>query len=295
MMKTTAVTFDSSGTECSGTLYADAETGVAPAVVLCPGFSGTQDTPALVAAARAFANAGYAAMTFDYRRFGTSAGEPRQVADLEEQLDDIRAAVAFARAHPGIDPDRIVLWGTSLGGGHVVTVAAGDARIAAVVAQVPFNGFPRRAEGRSTRATLALLAVMVSDWLRGTFGLRPRYIPAVGLPGELAVMTGPQAHGTIAAMDSKTWRNSIAPRVLLQMMRYRPGRHAPDLRMPLLVCIAEHDRETVASGTTELADRAPHAELRSYPLSHFEIYHPEHRDEILADQVDFLKRVLVTS
>ncbi|TQM26467.1 alpha/beta hydrolase [Nocardia bhagyanarayanae] len=291
-MKTLPVTFDSSGTECAGMLYIETDTVGRPCVVLCPGFSGTQDTPSIVAAAQTFAAAGMAALTFDYRRFGVSAGQPRQVVDIENQLADIRAAIRFAREHPLVDPDRIVLWGTSLGGGHVVTVAAGDERIAAVLTQVPFNGFPRRAEGRSTRATLALLRVMVADWLRGVFGLAPRYIPAVGHPGELAVMTGPQAQATIDAMHSETWRNSVAPRALLQMMRYKPGDHAPQLRMPLLVCIGERDRETVAENTVELAERAPRGELRTYPFSHFEIYRADNREKVLADQIDFLRRVL---
>ncbi|MCP2315445.1 hypothetical protein APR12_000775 [Nocardia amikacinitolerans] len=291
-MKTHAITFDSSGTECAGTLYTETETGERPCVILCPGFSGTQDTPSVVAAAQTFAAAGMAALTFDYRRFGVSAGQPRQLVDIDDQLADIRAAVRFARDHPLIDPDRIVLWGTSLGGGHVVTVGADDERIAAVLAQVPFNGFPRRAEGRSTRATLALLRVMVADWLRGVLGLSPHYIPAVGRPGELAVMTGPQAQATIDAMHSETWRNSVAPRALLQMMRYKPGDHAPRLRMPLLVCIGERDRETVAEDTVELAERAPRGELRTYPFSHFEIYRADNREKVLADQIDFLRRVL---
>ncbi|WP_067835772.1 alpha/beta hydrolase [Nocardia lijiangensis] len=291
-MKTLAVTFDSSGIECAGMLYTETEAVGLPCVILCPGFSGTQDTPSVVAAAQAFAAAGMAALTFDYRRFGASAGQPRQVADIREQLADIRAAIRFAREHPLVDPGRIILWGTSLGGGHVVTVAADDDRIAAVVAQVPFNGFPRRAEGRSTRATLALLRVMVADWLRGVFGLAPHYIPAVGRPGELAVMTGPQAQATIDAMDSGTWRNSVAPRALLQMMRYKPDDHAPRLRMPLLVCIGERDRETLAEDTIELAERAPRGELRTYPFSHFEIYRPDNRDKVTADQIDFLHRVV---
>jgi hypothetical protein len=38
----------------------------------------------------------------------------------------------------------VALWGNSLGGAHVISVAADDPRIVAVVAQIPFNGFPRR-------------------------------------------------------------------------------------------------------------------------------------------------------
>ncbi|UHJ55123.1 alpha/beta fold hydrolase [Mycolicibacterium fortuitum] len=178
---------------------------------MCQGFGGTQDTPAVRAAAEAFAAAGFHALTFDYRSFGESGGRPRQVVSIQGQLADVAAAVACARGLDGVDPARIVLWGTSLGGGHVVTAAARDPEIAAVIAQIPFNGFPRRVEGRSTRSTLRLLAVMAEDWWRGTVHRTPRYIKAVGTQGELAVMTGAGAQRAVAGMASPTWRNEVAP------------------------------------------------------------------------------------
>jgi dienelactone hydrolase len=144
------VTFDSGGVKLVGYLHRPAcATGKVPGVVMGHGFSGTQDR--LFDNARRFAEAGFAALTFDYRSFGESGGEPRHVVSFQGQLEDWRAAIRFARGLEGVDAGRIALWGSSLGGGHVVYVAAEDPRIAAVVAQIPFNGFPRRVEGRSTR------------------------------------------------------------------------------------------------------------------------------------------------
>lgn len=141
------MTFQSGEDICVGYLYGDAAPTRRPCVVLCTGFGGTQDTPSVVANAHAFADAGYLALTFDYRTFGESGGEPGQLVDISGQLADIHAAVEFARRHDRVDAGRIVLWGTSLGGGHVVTAAARDERIAAVIAQVPFNGSQRRSKG----------------------------------------------------------------------------------------------------------------------------------------------------
>ncbi|WP_024805654.1 alpha/beta hydrolase [Nocardia sp. BMG51109] len=292
-MQADRVTFASAGTALTGYVYTPEHPAPGSAcVVICPGFGGTQDTPSIIAAATAFTEAGYLAVTFDYRGFGQSDGHPRQVPDIPGQLEDVRAATEFGRSYPGVDPDRMVLWGSSLGGGHVVSAAAADPRIAAVVAQVPFNGFPKKAEGRSATATLRLLAAMFRDRLRGALGRPPLYIPAVGRTGDLAVMTGPGAEDTIAAMASETWENRVAPRALLQMARYKPGDRAPELRMPLLVCIGEYDRETVGADTVELARKAPHGELRSYPFAHFDIYRADNRTRVLDDQVAFLERVL---
>jgi pimeloyl-ACP methyl ester carboxylesterase len=144
----------------------------------------------------------------------------------------------------------------------VIAVAADDPRIAAVVAQVPFNGFPKRVEGRSATATLRLLGAMITDAVRGWLGLAPAYIRVVGPPGELAVMASPEAQQTIDGMQSSHWRNEVAPRALFEMMRYKPSARAGRLEMPVLVCIAEHDRESPVELARQIADNAPRGELK---------------------------------
>jgi dienelactone hydrolase len=288
----TPVSFNFGGVELVGYLYhAAGVDGDAPCVVMGHGFSGTQDR--LFVSAERFAESGFAVLTFDYRNFGESGGQPRQLVSIEGQLEDWRAAIRFARSLEGVDPERIALWGSSLGGGHVVCVAAEDPRIAAVVAQVPFNGFPRRVEGRSTLDTLKLLWAMGIDVTRGILGRPPRYIPMVGKPGEVAVTATPQAQEHIAVLSGESghslWRNEVAPRGLISMMRYRPGDEAHRLRMPLLVCIAEHDLETPEELSRQIAERAPRGELRLYPVSHFDFYREPVRQRVLADQIDFLR------
>jgi pimeloyl-ACP methyl ester carboxylesterase len=286
------VSFNSGGVELVGYLYhAAGADGDAPCVVMGHGFSGTQDR--LFVGAQRFAGAGFTVLTFDYRNFGESGGQPRQLVSIEGQLEDWRAAIRFARTLEGVDPERIALWGSSLGGGHVVCVAAEDPRIAAGVAQIPFNGFPRRVEGRSTLDALKLLWAMGIDAARGILGRPPHYIPMVGKPGEVAVTATPEAQEHIAALSGESghslWRNEVAPRGLISMMRYRPGDEAHRLRMPLLVCIAEHDRATPEELSRQIAERAPRGELRRYPVSHFDFYRDPVRQRVLADQIDFLR------
>ncbi|NVN49343.1 alpha/beta fold hydrolase [Mycolicibacterium hippocampi] len=288
-MDTTVVQFDSAGTSCVGQAYLPHVEGPCPCVILCTGFAGTQDTPSLVFTARAFADAGFVAITFDYRSFGSSSGEPRQLVDIEGQLADIRSAIDYARTRRDVDPERVTLWGTSLGGGHVVTVAAGDPRICAVVAQVPFNGFPKKVEQRSTRTTLKLLTAIVRDKLRGTLGRVPYYIKVIGTPDEIAVIGSSEALQAISDTTSESWQNQVAPRGLLDMMRYKPGRFAERLRMPVLVCIADFDAETLGADSIEIAQRAPRGHVRSYPVSHFGIYRPDVRQNVVADQVAFVR------
>src|SRR3954451_23664801 len=135
------VSFPSHGESCAGwhlggegEAFAD-ERG-RPCVVMAHGFGLTRDS-GLLPSAEAFAEAGLDVLLFDYRCFGDSTGEPRQLADPPRHREGYVAAGGVARGLGGVDPDRIVLWGTSWSGGHVVYVAAYDPRIAAVISQSP--------------------------------------------------------------------------------------------------------------------------------------------------------------
>src|SRR5512144_2103791 len=112
------LTFASQGTRCVATLYLPDGPRPLPCLVMGHGFTGTQDQ--LEPYAQRFAEAGIAVLTFDYRHFGRSDGEPRQLVDCGRQEADWRAAVVLARSLDAVDPQRIGLWGSSLSGSHVV-------------------------------------------------------------------------------------------------------------------------------------------------------------------------------
>ena len=100
------------------------------------GLGGTKDS-GLEPFATALAEAGLDVLAFDYRGFGASGGTPRQRVSMAGQLEDYRAAMAAAARLPGVDPRRLVLWGVSLSGGHVLAAAAGRDDVAAVVSLTP--------------------------------------------------------------------------------------------------------------------------------------------------------------
>jgi pimeloyl-ACP methyl ester carboxylesterase len=171
--------------------------------------------------AKRFAEAGYAALIFDYRYFGESEGEPRQLVDIKQQREDIRAAVDFVRHQPTVDRKRAALWGTSLGGGHVFYVAADDPSIAAVICQVPgFDMVSARARALikiPLRTIAKLMLVAVWDGARGVLGLSPHYTAVFGKPGELAIFTDPKLMPLFdrVQQESKHWRNYFTPRFYL--------------------------------------------------------------------------------
>ena len=289
--------FDSGGVRCAAWVYrptasahGTADGAARPVVVMAHGFGGDRRVR-LTAFAERFAAAGYLVVLFDYRSFGDSQGTPRRVLRIRAQHDDYRAAVGFARSLPGASD--VVLWGTSLSGGHVLAVAAGDPRIAAVVAQVPHVSGPASAL-RLPRATALLLGVrsfadLALSRLRG----RPHYVSAIGAPGSWSVMTSPDALSGWTRMIAESPEyvpvpGVVAARVVLAMPFYSPGRHASSVRCPVLVQIAREDAVTPPGPARRVARRLPLATVREYDGGHFDPYTGERFEQVVADQLAFL-------
>lgn len=282
----------SHGEQLAAYLYwPDERSAPVPCVVMAHGFSATRDD-GLPPYAEAFQRAGFAVVLFDYRHFGASTGEPRQIIDIGEQQADYRAVIDWARGQAGIDPDRIALWGSSFSGGHVIEVAAADPRIAAVVSQAPFTDSVAAIRKMPLRNLLRGSVAAIRDRAGALLGRAPSYLPAVGPPGGFAVMTAPDAMDGFAAIAGahSLWRNEVAASIVLDVAGYRPVRHAGRLGMPVLFCVCDEDTTTPPEPTITAAQRAPRGELHRYPYGHFQIYLDP---QVKSDQVEFLTRTVL--
>ena len=294
------VTFTSSGVELDGWHFVGSGTSFdgpsgRPVVVMAHGLGGTKDSGLAPFAAR-LAEAGLDVLAFDYRGFGASAGTPRQRASMPGQVEDYRAAMAAAARLPGVDPRRLVLWGVSLSGGHVLAAAAGRDDVAAVVALTPL------VDGRAA-ARLALKHHRPSAMLRSTgAGLRSRVaalrggepvmMPVVARPGEVGALTLPGHYESYLALAGPTWRNEIDASIGLELGGHRPGKQAKHVRAPLLVQIADFDRSAPPYAAAKAAE-AGRAEVRHYPCDHFDVWPGSPWFEpALAHQLHFLRRHL---
>ncbi|MGH3666225.1 MAG: alpha/beta hydrolase [Egibacteraceae bacterium] len=104
--------------------------GRLPAIVTCSGYTGLKDIhPARFA--RALAPLGFVCLAFDYRGYGQSEGERGRLVP-QDQVKDVRAAVAYLTTLDEVDPERIGLIGWAQGGGIVIAEAADDERVRAV-------------------------------------------------------------------------------------------------------------------------------------------------------------------
>jgi uncharacterized protein len=295
MSTRTDVEFDSRGVRCRAWLYAPhGETTPAPCIVMAHGLGGTRGSGLEPYAIR-FAAAGYAVLLFDYRHFGDSDGAPRQLLTVDRQLDDWRAAIAYARSLPDVDPLRIALWGTSLSSGHVLTIAAEDKGVAALSAQNPMTdglaAVMQLIRHAGFWSVLRLVALAIADLIRGLLGLSPVMIPIVARAGVLAPLSGDKAFEGYVALACPRWCNEMSARMALTLALYRPK--AQNLRCPALIQACMMDTAVSAPAAVAFAERAG-AELRQYAqMDHFDIYVGQDFERAVGDQLEFFGRTLL--
>ena len=185
----------------------------------------------------------------------------------------------------------------------MLAVAATDPHIAAVVSQVPLiDGWHRgrtlrqRLNCEVTWRTMHFTVAAIRDVIGAKFGKGPYLVPVVAESGEVAVFTEPEARAAFEALGGERvgWRNALAPRMLFALPRYRKGT-AEKLRMPVLMCLGDHDLQTSPRFAARIASLMNNVELRRYPVGHFDVYLGPLFEEISSAQAEFLQRHLIQS
>jgi uncharacterized protein len=185
------------------TFYVDGGTPLYGKLFFPKGFKTTERRPGIVVGhginalsigiekyAARFADRGLVAMAIDYQSYGFSGSgsddlrllEPDPSVDANavtekrlrvvvkrtnlnnaHEVDDYRAAISYLQGEPGVDPDRIGIWGSSNAGSVVIAVAAIDTRAKAVVSQV---AGPRPVPRGPAPAPAGPQAAMVDDAIK---------------------------------------------------------------------------------------------------------------------------------
>jgi fermentation-respiration switch protein FrsA (DUF1100 family) len=286
------MTFRSDGVDCAARVYRpDVAPGQStPCVVMANGFSLTQDD-GLPAFAERFAGAGITALTFDFRHLGESGGEPRQVIDIDRQQADFGAAVSFARGLEGIDANTVAVWGFSSGGGLAINIAADDHRIAAAIALCPATDTIAYVRSMPARNSFGMNVAI----LRNMVGRQHVHFRVVGPPGSMAWFTQQEAVPGFDAIrgNHSLWRNEFLP-LSFAGATFRAVRAAHRVTCPLFVTIGEKDHVVPRKAAERTAERAPRGEHGFYPIDHFSGFLGEEFERVVADQIEFLARHLLT-
>ncbi|UCE17700.1 MAG: alpha/beta hydrolase [Gemmatimonadota bacterium] len=291
------VSFKVKGTSLSAWLFVPENVSApVPCIIMGHGLGGTKDM-GLESYAVRYQEAGFAVLAFDYRYFGESGGQPRQLIWIPYQLEDYAAAIEYARGLKEIDPARIALWGTSFSGGHVIVTAAKNHNVACVVAQCPWlDGFAAARIGykiQGLRKGLRMIMHGQRDMVRSWFGLSPHKIPIVGKPGSVAMLAFSEAYEALEKLAPESFINEACARIMIRMDKYRPIKKAQHVRCPLLLQICDHDEPVPMSVIEEAACKmGGGSEVKHYPIGHFDIYTGNYFEKAVSDQLDFFTRHL---
>lgn len=273
------VEFDSDGVTLRGWHFeAQGVDGPAPIIVMCHGFAAVKEMW-LDRYADVFAREGFHVLCYDNRNLGASDGSPRGEVNPWTQVADFRNAITFAETLPGVDAERIGIWGSSYSGGHVIVVAATDRRVKAVSSQVPLI------DGDANFRQLVRADYV--DGFREQFNNDRRARAGGEEPVSVEVVNpDPSAPSALPTPDSWEWYNgtrelrapafgnSCTLRSVEYFSEYQPGAY---LRLiaptPLLMCVAENDVVTPTKPALEGYEQALQPkQLEILPGGHFDAY-----------------------
>ncbi|MGW0036800.1 alpha/beta hydrolase [Gordonia sp. NPDC003376] len=291
-MNISDVEFTSSGVTCRAWLYRPAA-GNPPVIVMAHGL-GAVRRMRLDAFAERFTAAGYACLVFDYRHFGDSDGQPRELLSVRRQLADWAAAIARARTLPDVDAARVIVWGTSFGGGHALVIGARHPDLAAVIAQCPFTSGLASLRALDRTGAVKVTALGLADAAAALLRRPPVRVALVGRAHDAALMTAADAEsGYLRLVPADVeFTNAVAARAALTLPLYHPIRSIRRLHVPTLICVCDRDTVAPPGPTITAAESSPMVTLNRYPDEHFDIYVDGGFERVVADQIDFLQQTV---
>ena len=288
------VSFIVEGSRISAWFYKTDNSTPSPCIIMSHGFGGTKDM-ALEQYALKFTKRGYSVLVYDYRYYGKSEGQPRQLYCGIYQVEDLKGAVKYVRAREDVDENKVVLWGTSAGANYGIIVAAEDFRIAAVIAQC--GAFDHKEDNKlyygevGKMFFIKLLVHAQRDKGRSRFGLSPHKYPAYGKPGTIAMLNTAGSFEGIEklAVGSELFKNETCARLAFMPHPADPLKAAPIVKCPVQVLVCKKDNLVSPKSHIRLVEiLGEKADVIEYPIGHFDIYFGESFEKATNEQLAFL-------
>ena len=202
----------------------------------------------------------------------------------QEQVRDIRNAITFLQAQPGVEPSRIGLWGTSFGGANVTYVAGVDQRVGCVVSLVGVGCGERWIKSlRRAHEWRAFREELEADWREQVRTGQSRMVDRTYI-----MLPDPPSQASIEVTLSQfpDMCRQLPLETARAVIEFHPeevvGKIAP---RSILFIVAGLDGLCLNELTRELYDRAgqPKGWAVVPGIQHYEMYAPEHLPKALAE------------
>ena len=247
------VDFYSKGTRCSAWLYLPQIDKKCPIIIMAHGLGGVREMW-LDKHAERFAEAGYACFLFDYRNYGASDGNKRQLVNVKDQLADWNNAIDFIKKDQRVDGDKVLILGSSLGGGHAITLSAHRKDIKAAVAQCPYTDQWATIKSISPVSIIKFVPYVIGDLLSCLRGYNPVMLKLADPRGESALMAVPDYYKYLDCIPKDSnFLNEAPARTVLEFLKYSPSRHAKNTNNPIFVTPCLKDTLAPAEATIRLS------------------------------------------
>jgi hypothetical protein len=242
------------------------------------------------------AEAGYPALTLDFRNFGESEGQPRLREDPAGKVADLRAATSFLTARPDLDADRVAIVGICAGAGYALKAAANDPRLAAFAGIAGYYPDPRTLRAAmgedGYRAALRQAIEVLAAEDRGG---EVAYLPHVSPAGGHALIAGGEAYEFYGAVAN--YRNEITADTGYTMLTLDTASAADLVTVPSLIVHGEADPACPPEQARSVYERlSGEKQFVSLPVdTHIGFYDNEnYLTPAVAALVEFLDRTLGT-
>lgn len=239
-MKTRAVSFTSQGLVLNGTLHLPTdfdENQSYPAAVVTGSWTTVKEQMPDLYATK-LAERGYVALTFDFRTYGTSEGQPRNYEVPEWKAQDIAAAANYLQGLAFVSGDKVNGLGVCASAGYMSQAAAQGAPLQAITLVAPWlhnaalveliyggkEGVSERMEkAKQAKNTFAEAGVAT-------------YVPAISTTEPEAAMFGEFAYYLDPERGAiPEWGNQFAVMAWEGWLTFDPIQLAPEVQTPIRI------------------------------------------------------------
>ncbi|NLM50507.1 MAG: alpha/beta hydrolase, partial [Clostridiaceae bacterium] len=211
--------------------------------------------------------------------------------NVRMQLEDWENAIGYVKKDSRVDGKNLLLFGTSLSGGHVIWLSARRNDVKAAVAQCPYTDTMATIKSVSPLYILKKAPFIIADLLSSITGYHPVMLKLLTYKGENAILETDEETKKRFFKDV-SFINEVPARTLLEFVKYSPGKYFGKLLNPVFVAACQKDTLAPADKTIKLARRDKYATYKNYDCGHFDIYLSPYFEEAINDYINFYNAIL---